>query len=264
MKKEVVVVLLCAVLLGGCSGKENEETIDTDTSITIETTSDTESTKLENNTEDVDEEDRSSETMDATGLVASVGGVETEKEQGRADDSELEQVAMGESFPAGEGIVSEGELLYSVESCEVYTSLADCSLTREDMTSLENTYNDLELLKSYSEFEDIISEEGEISSFFRFLLLEVRIQNVDAVGDIKKNEFNIYGIRMEGPSAEDNYRICYFSEAENSPVEDQPHYFTLQQGEEITVKLGFLVPAENLENHQIRCRYRDTIIDLEI
>lgn len=264
MKKEVVVVLLCAVLLGGCSGKENEETADTEASITIETTSDTESAELENNTEDVDDKDRNSEIMDATVSAAAVDEAETEKEQGTADDSELEQIAMGETFPAGEGSVSEGELLYSIEACEVYTSLADCSLTRENMTSLENTYNDLEWLNNYSEFEDIINEEGEISSFFRFLLLEVRIQNVDAVGDVKKNEFNIYGIRMEGPSADDNYRICYFSEAENSPVEDQPYFFTLQQGEEITVKLGFLVPAENLENHQIRCRYRDTIIDLGI
>ena len=78
-------------------------------------------------------------------------------------------------------------------------------------------------------------------------MLDIGIENIDAVGWVKKEVFNINNFYLENIKNGDIYGAVYFSGASNSPVEGDPGYYRLAQGEQTELTLGYFVPAAGIE-----------------
>ena len=63
------------------------------------------------------------------------------------------------------------------------------------------------------------------------MTVDFRIENIDAVGKIKKKEFSIYNMAVWGGDPVNIYRIVYFSEAGKVDAEQVYHYNLGQGGE---------------------------------
>ncbi len=65
-------------------------------------------------------------------------------------------------------------------------------------------------------------------------------------GYLRKNEFNIYDLGLYGGKPITHYYPAYFSEAGKVDLA-QPFHYTLEQGQEINVKVAYLVLKEDIE-----------------
>ena len=108
-------------------------------------------------------------------------------------------------------------------------------------------YADAEKTYEFQTLSDYMGEDGSLLGGHVFVTVDFRIENIDAVGKIKKKEFSIYNMAVWGGDPVNIYRIVYFSEAGKADAEQVYHY-NLGQGESLDVRVGYLVLKEDTEN----------------
>jgi hypothetical protein len=141
----------------------------------------------------------------------------------------------------------EGKLSYTVQSCNSYTTLAEANVAQDKLIEPHNTYFSQEIGEEYQTVSDFVNEDGSIVDTHEFVVLEMKIENEDAVGVIKKNEFNISNIALRGGENVSQYNVAYFSEAGKASM-DQPLHYTLDQGNSLDIRIGYFVLKEDMEN----------------
>ena len=181
---------------------------------------------------------------------------ETEQEKNKEEEFSVKEQSFFEDRH-----VEEGCLTYTLEGCGVYRNIQDCGLQTTDFIEVENSYEDIDYLQKFKDISDYISEDGEVDPSHRFVMLNLEIHNEDAVGLIKKNQFNIFGINLVDVDTGDRFFISYFSEAADSPVEGKPHYYRLEQNSTLHVKIGYFVLTDGLEDRRIKLQYGDVLYD---
>lgn len=169
---------------------------------------------------------------------------ETEEAEYETRSMAQDNVSLGEKFNDS-FIAAEGQLAYTVKRATVFDSLEEGALTKDDFSETIDLYLD---------------SRGQISSKWRLVLLDIEIENIDAVGWVKKEVFNINNFYLENIKNGDIYGAVYFSGASNSPVEGDPGYYRLAQGEQTELTLGYFVPAAGIEAGQICGMYADRVM----
>lgn len=146
----------------------------------------------------------------------------------------------------------EGTLNYRITDCQLYQSLQEAGISQSDLSALANMYSSSEDTQQYQDLSDCLTPDGGIADPHRLLVLSLNIQNVDAVGVEKKNEFTIYNVVLYGGENEEVsvYFPVYFSEAGKVDPEDQAHVFhyKLEQGKSMDVRLGYFVLEKDEES----------------
>ena len=146
----------------------------------------------------------------------------------------------------------EGTLNYRITDCQVYQSLQEAGISQSDICDPANMYSSSEDSQQYQEFSDYLTPDGGIVESHRLLVLSLNIQNVDAVGLEKKDEFLINSILLYGGENEDVsvYSPVYFSEAGKVDPGNEAHVFhyKLEQGENMDVRLGYFVLEKDVES----------------
>jgi hypothetical protein len=141
----------------------------------------------------------------------------------------------------------EGKLSYTVQSCNRYTTLAEANIEKDMLIEPHNTYFSQDIGEEYQTVSDFVNEDGSIVDTHEFVVLEMKIENKDAVGIIKKNDFNISSIALRGGENVSQYNVAYFSEAGKASM-DQPLHYTLDQGNSLDIRIGYFVLKEDMEN----------------
>lgn len=141
----------------------------------------------------------------------------------------------------------EGKLSYTVQSCNSYTTLTDANVEKDMLIDPHNTYFSQEMGEQYQTVSDYVNMDGSVADTHEFVILEMKIENEDAVGLIKKNEFSISNIALRGGENVSQYNVAYFSEAGKTDVK-QPLHYTLDQGNSLYVRIGYFVLKEDMEN----------------
>lgn len=140
-----------------------------------------------------------------------------------------------------------GKLSYTVQSCNSYTTLAEANVEKDMLIEPHNTYFSQEIGEEYQTVSDFVNDDGSIVDTHEFVVLEMKIENEDAVGVIKKNEFNISNIALRGGENVSQYNAAYFSEAGKTDM-NQPLHYTLDQGNSLDIRIGYFVLKEDMEN----------------
>ncbi len=141
----------------------------------------------------------------------------------------------------------EGKLSYTVQSCNSYTTLTEANVEKDMLIEPHNTYFSQEIGEQYQIISDFVNDDGSIVDTHEFVVLEMKIANEDAVGLIKKNEFNISSIALRGGKNVSQYNAAYFSEAGKANI-NQPLHYTLEQGNRLDVRIGYFVLKEDMKN----------------
>lgn len=141
----------------------------------------------------------------------------------------------------------EGSLNYRVKGYKAYGNLSEAGIDGSQLMEPHNTYHSQELGEQYQTIPDFTGEDGNIADTHRLVILDMEIENVDAVGLTKKDEFNISGLSLRGGSDVSQYNVAYFSEAGKVDAE-KPLYYELAQGQKIEVQLGYLVLKDDMDN----------------
>ena len=138
----------------------------------------------------------------------------------------------------------KGKLSYTVQSCNSYTTLTDASVEKDMLIDPHNTYFSQETGEQYQTVSDYVNKDGSVVDTHEFVVLEMKIENQDAVGLIKKNEFSISNISLRGGENVSQYNVAYFTEAGKTDV-NQPLHYTLDQGNSLDVRIGYFVLKED-------------------
>lgn len=141
----------------------------------------------------------------------------------------------------------EGSLFYIVEDSKIYQDLNQAGIEQDALIAPHNLYSSQDIGENYQEITDYVQENGIIIDTHRLIVLTITIQNKDALGLFKKNEFNISDISLYGGNPISRYYIAYFSEARKADM-DQPFHYTLEQGKEIKAKIAYLVLKDDVDN----------------
>lgn len=141
----------------------------------------------------------------------------------------------------------EGTLSYTVESCNVYQNLKDAGIAESELLDPHNIYHSSELGEQYQKVGDFVKDDGSIVETHQLVVIDLKIENQDAVGMVKKNEFLLSNINLQGGENAAQYNPAYFSEAGKVDAE-QPFYYTLEQGQTLEAKLAYLVLKEDMGN----------------
>lgn len=141
----------------------------------------------------------------------------------------------------------EGKLSYTVQNCNSYTTLEEANVEKDMLIEPHNTYFSQEIGEEYQTISDFVNDDGSIVDTHEFVVLEMKIENEDAVGIIKKNEFNISNIALRGGENVSQYNAAYFSEAGKTNM-NQPLHYTLDQGNSLDIRIGYFVLKEDMEN----------------
>lgn len=165
-------------------------------------------------------------------------------------DNEVAIKDTGNMMDEGSGFTDpfvDGTLSYTVESCNVYRNLDDAGIIVSDLLEPHNNYYSQDIGEKYQTISDFVKEDGSIVETHQLVVVVLKVQNEDAVGMIKKNEFSVSGIALRGGKNVSLYNPAYFSEAGKVDAE-QPFYYSLEQGQTLEVKLAYLVLKEDIEN----------------
>ncbi len=141
-----------------------------------------------------------------------------------------------------------GELLYVVESSNVYDDIKQAELEEQLFLEPHNLYYLQEVGEQYQAVSDFLKEDGAVVETHRLMVVDVTIYNKDALGLFKKNEFSVSDLSLYGES-NSRYNIAYFSE-QGILDETQPFHYELNQGEKKQIKLAYFVLKEDV-NHLI-------------
>lgn len=189
--------------------------------------------------------------------------IETETEPwNNLDEDSMQVNNIRERFK--DPLTREGSLFYTIEQCRVYQNINQCELKSEDFYHPCNVYYPDAVEKEYTQVSDCIKEDGSIEEKHQLVLLDITVENEDAVGPIKKNEFTIYNISLVGGNPNNNYYAVYFSEAGKTGDSEQPFYFEIEQGQERNLQLGFFVLKEDLDKKEVKGLIGAELIDLEL
>lgn len=141
----------------------------------------------------------------------------------------------------------KGKLSYTVQSCNIYTMMEEANVENDMLIEPHNTYFSQEVGEKYQKISDFINDDGSIVDTHVFVVLEMKIENEDAIGLIKKNEFTISSIALRGGKNVSQYNPAYFSEAGKTNP-DQPLHYILNQSDSLDIRLGYFVLKEDIEN----------------
>ena len=97
----------------------------------------------------------------------------------------------------------------------------------------------------YKELNNI-SDDGQMAQDCTFVLLNMKVENVDAVGLEKKNEFNISNVCLYTPEPISRYYEAYFSEGHDDGA--TAYNYTIEQGETKNIQIGFLVLNKDVDS----------------
>ncbi len=152
-------------------------------------------------------------------------------------------VAAGEYFYY-EGTAIEGQLKFKVQSTACYTNITDAGLS----------YRDLEEVTD----QVVVPETGELVSNYTFVMIELYVENIDAVPSENWRFSDDITFRMDilnlvntselsdNNSDYTNYYINYFSESD----ECSEHYlaFKLEQGESRVLTIGCIAYTDDIDS----------------
>lgn len=168
-------------------------------------------------------------------------------------DSDANKIEIKDTTDVGQQTESfldpflEGKLSYTVQNCNSYTTLEEANVEKDMLIEPHNTYFSQEIGEEYQTISDFVNDDGSIVDTHEFVVLEMKIENEDAVGIIKKNEFNISNIALRGGENVSQYNAAYFSEAGKTNM-NQPLHYTLDQGNSLDIRIGYFVLKEDMEN----------------
>lgn len=155
-----------------------------------------------------------------------------------------EGVELGRTFKSP---FVEGNLYYTVSHTGIYQNLEEAGISMEEVIMPYNTYGSQELWGEYMEVSDYIDEKGEVTETHCLVVLDIHVENEDAVGMFKKNNFAINSLCLYGGDPVTQYYPAYFSEAGKVEPE-QPFHYVLEQGQEMDVRLAYLILEEDLQD----------------
>jgi hypothetical protein len=141
----------------------------------------------------------------------------------------------------------DGTLTYELKECNIYENLNDAGITSSELLEPHNTFYSQEIGEQFQSVDDYVDSDGTINEEFNLVILDITIKNEDAVGMTKKNEFTVANIALRGGQNVSQYNVSYFSEA-SSVDPEQPLYYKLEQGNSITVKIGYFILKDDMEN----------------
>lgn len=176
---------------------------------------------------------------------------------------------------------AEGEITYLVKGIETVTDIKEKSLERREFNNpVYNYYNSDD---TKQEIDKLIGEDGLLKDEYVLVLIDLRIENKNAQGIRKANEFEISSFKLasknyvlaESEVNEDGsetstrepfnlYRICYFDHHGNLENEDEYCIFELNQGETIQCVIGYLVLKEDIEKDNLMGVIGETSFDIDL
>lgn len=141
----------------------------------------------------------------------------------------------------------DGTLNYTIQGYQVYDNIEDAGIPMDALMEPYNRYASQDIGEQYRTVEDFVSEEGKIVDSHTLVVLDVEIENVDAVGRTKKNEFSVSNFSLRGGENVNQYNVSYFTLA-GITSQEQPLHYQLEQGETIEIQLAYFVQKEDMEN----------------
>lgn len=155
-----------------------------------------------------------------------------------------------EKIPAGDEIIysssTYGTMKYTVTGYKELNNIKDVNLTIDDIINPCNNFANVSDLEKYTDVSNYISDDGQMAQDCTFVLLNMKVENVDAVGLEKKNEFNISNVCLYTPEPISRYYEAYFSEGHDDGA--TAYNYTIEQGETKNIQIGFLVLNKDVDS----------------
>ena len=155
-----------------------------------------------------------------------------------------------EAIPAGNEIVysssTYGTMKYTVTGYKELNNIKDANLTIDDIINPCNNFANVSDLEKYTDVSNYISDDGQMAQDCTFVLLNMKVENVDAVGLEKKNEFNITNVCLYTPEPISRYYESYFSEGQDDDA--TACNYTIEQGETKNIQIGFFVLKKDIDS----------------
>lgn len=142
---------------------------------------------------------------------------------------------------------ADGTLNYTIRDCMVYKNLSEAGIDADKLMEPHNVYYSQDIGEQYQTIEDFVTEDGKIVDSHELIVLNVEIQNENAVGMIKKNEFSVSNIALRGGENVSQYNVAYFSQA-GIVDKEEPLCYQLEKGKSMEIQLAYLVLKEDVEN----------------
>ncbi|HIT89644.1 MAG TPA: hypothetical protein IAC41_04400, partial [Candidatus Merdenecus merdavium] len=102
----------------------------------------------------------------------------------------------------------DGKLIYTIQSCNIYETLEEAKIEENVLIEPHSTYFSQDIGEQYQTISDFINEDGSIVDTHQLVVLEMQVKNEDAIGIIKKNEFNISNISIRGGENVSQYNVA--------------------------------------------------------
>lgn len=191
--------------------------------------------------------------LSACGTTTSIGGKTSEAvvdEAGQSDANKIMIKDTKDTIKAQDTFADpfvDGTLNYTIQNCMVYKNLSDAGIDVDELIEPHNIYYSQDIGEQYQTIEDFVTEDGKIVDSHELIVLNVEIQNENAVGMIKKNEFSVSNIALRGGEDVSQYNIAYFSQA-GILDKEEPLSYQLEQGKSMEIQLAYLVLKEDVEN----------------
>lgn len=151
--------------------------------------------------------------------------------------------------PAGSEIVKSdetyGTMKYTVTGYQEYDNIKKANLEVEDIMDPNTLFAKREYREKYFDVCDYVDEDGQVVPECTFVLINMKIENIDAVGIEKKNEFYISNICLYTQEPITEYYEAYFNNGFKDEV--KAYHYIIEQGETKNVEIGFFVLNEDLE-----------------
>lgn len=141
----------------------------------------------------------------------------------------------------------KGTLNYIIKGRKVYQNINEAGIDKSLLNKINNIYPiSSDLYCKNLQVSDFVNEDGDIVENHQLVVVDLEIQNIDAVGMFKKKEFTISSLALIG-GEETVYNPVYFSEGGKVDPEDF-FYYSLEQGQSMDVQLGYFVLKEDMKN----------------
>lgn len=165
------------------------------------------------------------------------------------DTEEVIDFKDNEIIPVGEEIIEAdenyGTMKYIVTGYKEYDNVNDANLQKGDILKAYSWFTNRKDDKKYYDIEEYVDDNGQVASECVFVLIDMKIENIDAIGYEKKNEFNISKVCLYTPSPITRYEPSYFSIGFDS--EPLAYHYTIEQGENKDIQLGYIVLEKDLD-----------------
>lgn len=226
-RKKVFLILGFAgiLFLGGCSYREWED------SLRSELSDMPDGRQHKPSEDDAVVEDNEAAKNDGTmePEVPKIPETEEEGLYGLGDTVVFRHTAMG-----SEG--KKGQMSYTVESVAAFENIGDSGLERDDFSDL---------------VKESIGEDGTFGEGYILLLLTVRVQNIDIPVDAEREAYPFMvehwltnRSQLDDPiNGLPMAELCYFSGHPNENQAQDYSKFLLEEGEEMEMQVGWIVPA---------------------